>query len=403
MKKLVSVIIPSYNHAKYIGDCVTSVLNQTYENLEVFVMDDCSTDNSVDVLKKIKDKRLKIFYSKTNNGTVRTINELTKKCTGDYIAIIGSDDIWKKDKIEKQVDYLEKNNDVGAVFCLADIIDEHGKKYVPDGGFNVDIFKSENVSSSKRMRLFFEIGNHLCHSSSLIRKSVVDKIGFYDLTYRQLHDFEYWVRLVNEFNIYVLDDKLLQYRRFKKGKTNLSNNSSKVLVRVANETNSIINWMFNNIKDELFIDGFKDLFVNIKSQTAEELLCEKYFILLKYDIMGVINKQVAFSLIYNYRDKEKLFKIFENKFNYLLDDFYAETGKTYDLFNFDLVEGKDCHTGRIINDCKNHIKNQDNIIKFLKDKTTILEHNIDLLKSSTSWKITKPLRIIKGLIRYEKN
>ena len=202
MKKLVSVIIPSYNHEKYISDCVLSVLNQTYKNLEVFVMDDCSTDNSFSILKKIKDERLKIFRSKKNKGTVRTINELTKKCNGEYVAIIGSDDIWKKDKIEKQVDYLDKHDDVGAVFCLADIINEQGKKYVPDGGFNVDIFKYENVSSGKRMRLFFEIGNHLCHSSSLIRKSVVDKIGFYDLAYRQLHDFEYWVRLVNEFNIY---------------------------------------------------------------------------------------------------------------------------------------------------------------------------------------------------------
>lgn len=403
MKKLVSVIIPSYNHEKYISDCVLSVLNQTYKNLEVFVMDDCSTDNSFSILKKIKDERLKIFRSKKNKGTVRTINELTKKCNGEYVAIIGSDDIWKKDKIEKQVDYLDKHDDVGAVFCLADIINEQGKKYVPDGGFNVDIFKYENVSSGKRMRLFFEIGNHLCHSSSLIRKSVVDKIGFYDLAYRQLHDFEYWVRLVNEFNIYILDDKLLQYRRFKKGKTNLSNNSSKVLVRVANETSSIIYWMFNNIKDELFIDGFNDLFVNIKSHTPEELLCEKYFILLKYNIMGVINKQVAFSLIFNYWDKERLFKTFENKFNYSVDDFYAETGKTYDVFNFDLIEGKDCHTGRIINDCKNHIKNQDNIIKFLKNETTILEQNIDLLKSSASWKITKPLRIIKGLIKNGKN
>lgn len=403
MKKLVSVIIPSYNHERYIKDCVMSVLNQTYENIEVFVMDDCSTDNSQKVLKTIKDDRIKIFYSKKNKGTVRTVNELMKKCSGDYIAIIGSDDVWKPEKLEKQVNYLDKHKNIGAVFCLADIINEYGEKYVPDGGFNVDIFRPDNVSSGKRMRLFFDNSNHLCHSSSLIRKVVVDKIGLYDLTYRQLHDFEYWVRLVNEFNIYILNEKLLQYRRFKRGKTNLSNNSSNVLVRVANETNSIISWMFNHIKDELFIEGFKDLFVNKKSHTPEELLCEKYFILLKYNIIGVFNKQIAFSLIFNYPDKDVLFKTFENRFNYSIDNFYDETGKTYDVFNYDLVEGKECHTGRIIWDCKNHIKNQDNIINCLKDEVAILEQNIDLLKSSASWKITRPLRRIKGLIGNGRN
>ena len=399
MKKLVSVIIPSYNHDKYVKDCIISVLNQTYEYIEVFVMDDCSTDNSQKVLKTIKDDRLKVFYSKKNKGTVRTINYLTNKCNGEYIAIIGSDDLWEKDKIEKQVNYLNKHLDVGAVFSSAEIIDENGDAYTDDDAFNHNVFKLDNCSSGKRMRMFFESGNHLCHSSSLIRKDVVKKIGLYDITFRQLHDYDYWVRLVNNYNIYVMDEKLVRYRRFKSSKKNLSNNSSESMIRVVNENNAIINWMFINIKKDLFIDGFNDLFINKHSFTAEELLCEKYFILLNYKIMGVINRQLAYSLLFGYKDKERLFDLLEKKYNYSLVDFYQDTGKTYDVFNYDVAYDNNSTVGKIISKDKKIIEEQSKIINVYSDKINILEYNISILKSSTSWKITKPLRWVKGLIK----
>lgn len=403
MKKLVSVIIPSYDHEKYIKECVLSVLNQTYKNLEVFVMDDKSTDNSAEVLKKIKDSRLKVFFSNKNEGTVRTINKLMKKCNGEYIAIIGSDDVWIKNKIEKQVDYLNKNKDIGAVFSNAEIIDENNNIYEEDDSFNSDIFKCDNIKSGERMRIFFENGNHLCHSSSLIRSDVVKKIGLYNVVYRQLHDFDYWVRLINDFNIYIMDEKLVRYRRFKKEQKNLSNNSCESVIRLVNENNEIINWMFKNINDNVFIEGFKDLFVNENSHTFEELLCEKYFILLNYKFMGVINKQLAFSMIFTYPNQDGLFSVLEKKFNYSLVDFYNDTGKTYDVFNYDAVNDCNSYSGKVIKSNNETIAKQANIINVCNDKINVLEYNIGVLKNSTSWKITKPLRWIRRLVRNEKN
>ena len=401
MKKLVSVIIPSYNHEKYIRECVLSVLNQTYKNLEVFVMDDNSTDDSPNVLKKIKDSRLKVFYSKKNEGTVRTINKLMNKCNGEYIAITGSDDVWVEDKIEKQVNYLNNNKDVGAVFSIAEIIDENNNIYEDDDSFNHDIFKCYNVSSGQCMRIFFENGNHLCHSSSLIRSDVVKKIGLYNIVYRQLHDFDYWVRLINQFKIYIMDEKLVRYRRFKNSKKNLSNNTCESMIRLVNENNEIINWMFENINDDVFIDGFKDLFVNKNSHTFEELLCEKYFILLNYKFMGVVNKQLAFSLIFRYPNQDRLFSVLEKKFNYSLTHFYNDTGKTYDVFNYDAVNDCNSYSGKVIKSNNETIEKQANIINVCNDKINALEYNIGILKSSTSWKITKPLRWFRRLVRNE--
>lgn len=402
MNDLVSVIIPSYNHEKYIKDCVMSVINQTYKNLEILVIDDCSTDNSKTILKKIKDNRLKVLYSKTNKGTVRTINQLTAKCHGKYIAIIGSDDLWVEDKVEKQINFLKKHKDIGAVFSLADIIDENDNLYVDDDSFNQNIFKSENMSSGKRLRMFFESGNHLCHSSSLIRKSVIDKIGLYDISYRQLHDYDYWVRLVNEYNIYVMNNKLVKYRRFKNSKKNLSNNTCESMTRVVNENNAIMNWMFSNIKDSLFKEGFNDLFINKNSNSKEEFLCEKYFILLNYKIVGITNKHLAFELVFNSINKDKLFNLFEKKYNYTLNDFYNDTGKVYDVFNYDMIINNDSDIGRRIKIDKEIIEKQTNIININNEKIKVLNLHINMLKNSLSWKVTKPLRFIKGLIKREK-
>ena len=201
MEKLVSVIIASYNHEKYIEDAVRSVLNQTYKNIELIVEDDCSKDKTVEILKGIKDKRLKKIYSKKNKGTVRTMNHLMSLCHGDYIAILGSDDVWYPEKLEKQINYLE-SHPVEAVFSMVDIIDENGKICQSQSDLEQEIFREENLSRAERMSLFYDFGNHLCHPTSVISKHVVEQIGLYNCTYRQLHDFEYWVRLVNKFDIF---------------------------------------------------------------------------------------------------------------------------------------------------------------------------------------------------------
>jgi len=106
MKK-VSVIIPVHNNEEYILECINSVIYQTYKNLEIIIVDDKSTDNSVNLIKSIKDKRIKLIELKENSGAAIARNKGIEVSTGDYICFLDSDDYWYKEKIEKQLKFIK--------------------------------------------------------------------------------------------------------------------------------------------------------------------------------------------------------------------------------------------------------------------------------------------------------
>lgn len=110
MSDKVSVIIPMYNSEKYIDECVKSVINQTYTNLEIIIIDDCSTDSSLSVVEKIADDRIKLIKLEKNVGVSAARNTGIDAATGDYLCFIDSDDLWVKEKIEKEVEFIKKNN-----------------------------------------------------------------------------------------------------------------------------------------------------------------------------------------------------------------------------------------------------------------------------------------------------
>lgn len=110
--ELVSVIIPSYNSTKFIQQAIESVINQTYSNWEMIVVDDCSKDNSVKIIEEYqeKDNRIKLIEFKVNQGPARARNRAIKEARGRYIAFLDSDDIWLPNKLEKQIKFMKDNN-----------------------------------------------------------------------------------------------------------------------------------------------------------------------------------------------------------------------------------------------------------------------------------------------------
>ena len=156
---LISVIIPTYNREKTILRSVMSVLNQTYKNLELIVVDDCSTDNTKEVVSQIKDSRFKYYCLERNSGACVARNYGIEKAAGEYIAFNDSDDQWHKDKLEKQLSFLINNN-VDVTVCSMDVYDEGSSekmytfpdsKKSPEGAVSFDSLLKYNCTSTQML------------------------------------------------------------------------------------------------------------------------------------------------------------------------------------------------------------------------------------------------------------
>lgn len=209
----VSVILISYNHEKYLQESIESVLNQTFSDFELLIVDDSSTDASWQIITRYSDPRIQVFKSEINTmygGDGRKV--ISEVANGEYIAIQHSDDIWEPDKLEKQVAFLDSHPNMGAVFTWVNVINESGEPHTDQLHPYQKVFEKQNLNRFEWLRYFFYQGNALCHPSVLIRKVCYDDCGLYRFGLAQLADFDMWVRLCLKYEIYVLPEKLVRFR-----------------------------------------------------------------------------------------------------------------------------------------------------------------------------------------------
>ncbi|MEI6533335.1 MAG: glycosyltransferase, partial [Candidatus Roizmanbacteria bacterium] len=216
----ISVIIPSYNHEKYISEAINSVLNQTFQDFEILIGDDGSTDNTVLVAQTFNDTRIKIFPFQKNQGATVMHNFLIKESKGEFISLVNSDDVYYNNKLEKQIEYLYKNPQIHALFSYADAIDEYSELIKPNHPFfEPKICKYDKY---KWLNLLFTEGNQFIHPSVLMRRDSVINVGLYDERLAQLPDYQLWVRFILKYELDVLPEKLIKYR-FRANNANASN------------------------------------------------------------------------------------------------------------------------------------------------------------------------------------
>ena len=198
-KKLVSIIMPTYNCGKYIEETINSVLNQTYSNWELIIVDDCSKDNTEEVVKKIKDKRIKYHKLDKNSGAAVARTEAMKIAKGNYMAFLDSDDLWYEDKLSKQIKYMEDNN--YSFTCTAyEQIDEESKSLNK-------VIKTKKKANYNRILLDCPVGN-----STVMYD--VDKLGKFEVpNIRKRNDDALWLQIIKKAKyIYGMDDILMKYR-----------------------------------------------------------------------------------------------------------------------------------------------------------------------------------------------
>lgn len=208
-RPLVSVILPSYNHARFITEAVESVLNQTLTQLEVIVVDDGSTDGTAEVVARMSDRRLHLIVLKENRR-FHPRNIGLASARGQYVAFQNSDDTWEKTKLEKQITVLEQQPEVSVCFTGVQIIDEH--QQLLSGTWANTLFQKENKKSDAWLRYFFDYGNALCISSACARRSLLKKTGSFNPSLIQLGDFDLWVRLAAVGGFQILPELLTHMR-----------------------------------------------------------------------------------------------------------------------------------------------------------------------------------------------
>lgn len=197
-KKLVSVIIPTYNRKERLIKCINSVLTQNYENIEIIIIDDHSSDGTVEQVKKIKDSRIILITNEDNYGSNVSRNIGLKKASGDFIAFLDDDDVWYRNKLITQVEFLDKS-EYGMVYSGYDI-------YIDN-----KLFKSVIPAHHDQLDRVI-LGNNIIGSPTpLIKKEILNLIGGYDESLTHCQDWELWIRVAHATKIYCINEILARY------------------------------------------------------------------------------------------------------------------------------------------------------------------------------------------------
>jgi glycosyltransferase involved in cell wall biosynthesis len=199
---VISVIIPIYNGENTIKKTIESVLNQTFTDFELIVIDDGSQDSTLAVLEDIKDFRLKVF-SFPNAGVSESRNRGLAKASGEFISFLDADDLWTPDKLEAQLKALQENPQAAVAYSWSDWIDESGQ-FLRSGGH---ITVNGNAYTQLLLRDFIESG-----SNPLIRRQALDGVGGFDQSVTPAEDWDMWLRLAAHYEFVTVPSPQILYR-----------------------------------------------------------------------------------------------------------------------------------------------------------------------------------------------
>ena len=198
MYGLVSIIMPSYNTAQYIGESIKSVISQTYSNWELIIVDDCSTDNTDEVVGGFQDNRIKYIKNEKNSGAAVSRNRALREVKGEWIAFLDSDDLWFPQKLEKQLGFMKEN---GCYFSCT------RRATIGEDGKELGTYVTSPKHVTKRGMLIY------CWpgcSSVMYHVPTVGLIQIADL--KKNNDYAMWLKVIKKTDFYYLDDCLELYR-----------------------------------------------------------------------------------------------------------------------------------------------------------------------------------------------
>lgn len=201
---LVSVLISVYNGEKTIRETIQSILDQTFQDFEIVIINDGSTDSTLEIVNRIQDSRIKVF-SYPNAGLNASRNRGISHASGEYVSFIDADDLWTADKLEGQLKALQENPNAAVAYSWTDYIDENSQflRPGPHHNFTGDVFA--------KLLLADFIGSG---SNPLIRKSAFAEVGNFDESIKGGQDWDMWLRLARRYPFAVVPSVQILYRQY---------------------------------------------------------------------------------------------------------------------------------------------------------------------------------------------
>lgn len=295
---LISVLIPVYNVEKFVEDAVLSICNQTYKNLEIIIVDDCSTDLTFEILQEIakKDSRIKLFRNERNLKIVGTLNRALTIAQGDFIARMDGDDISSLDRLEIQMDYLEKNIDIDLVGSHVFTIDENSKVI---GKTKMPI----SISTVNKVMFFNSPVLHIW----LARKKVYSELdGYRDIL--GVEDYDFLLRMASRKLKFTNVDCFLYSVRVREGNTSSTIGfsqrlMSKYVLELYNQRTRIgcDSYTSNSVQNYIISQShLKTKYIISNDYLKKAIILKgekKYFLMSFYLLKSIINSEVQLDYV----------------------------------------------------------------------------------------------------------
>ena len=196
MNELVSIVMPSYNTARYIGDSIDSVINQTHTNWELLIVDDCSTDNTEEVVASYNDERIRFIKKDKNSGAAESRNIALREAKGKWIAFLDSDDTWEKEKLEKQISFMIEND---YKFTYTDY------KIQLNGTWLPYIYTGPRRVNERKMKDY-------CYFSTITVMYDREYVGLIQIeNVRKNNDYAMWLKIIKKSDCYRFPECLSNY------------------------------------------------------------------------------------------------------------------------------------------------------------------------------------------------
>jgi glycosyltransferase involved in cell wall biosynthesis len=291
LNPLVSVVMAVYNGERYLKPTIESTLNQTFKNFEFVIVNDASTDRTMEIINSYDDPRIKLYNNEKNIGQTKSLNVGLNAAKGKYIARIDAGDVSMPERLEKQLAFMEKNKEVSVLGTSAFRYDESGRI--------IDVVHMPKSPKGRLQRIFF--ASPLVHISVLMKRDIIENIGGYNEEYDVLADYELWSRLTKKgYGLSNLKQILAGYlvspesfgSKHSMGKSLLE--ASRIIESNVNTLTSL------SISLKEATQLYKFLALNMYEMTMEDILnAEKLFINIFYDI-NASKREINYLLVRKY-------------------------------------------------------------------------------------------------------